>query len=340
MRTIEWKEDGVYIIDQTKLPGKLSKIRCQDYERLAEAIESMEIRGAPVLGVAAAMGVALAAKGSKGTTVEELKGDLAKATARIRSTRPTARNLFWALERMQRIWEKATDPKDLVSALTKEALAIAEEDIRLCTMLGRNGSTLIADGDRILTHCNAGGLACVDFGTALGVIRAAAQEGRSIHVYATETRPLLQGARLTAFELKEAGIPFTLITDNMVGYIMSKGLVNKVIVGADRITRWGDVVNKIGTYGIAVLAEAHSIPFYVAAPSSTIDLNVKAEEIAIEQRDPREVTHMGGRRIAPVGINVLNPAFDLTPRRLVKGIITERGVFRAPYDFSLFLGKG
>ena len=340
MRTIEWKDDGVYIIDQTKLPGKISIIKCGDYERLAQAIEKMEIRGAPALGVAAAMGIALAAKESKGATIGEIKKDLAKAAERIRSTRPTARNLFWAVERMQKLWESTGNPSDLISILTREASMFAEEDVELCTKLGHNGSSLIENGDRILTHCNAGGLACVDIGTALGVIRAAVQDGKSIFVYATETRPLLQGARLTAYELKKSGIPFNLITDNMVGYVMAKGLVDKVVVGADRITRWGDVVNKIGTYGIAVLAEAHGIPFYVAAPTSTIDLDVKAEDVVIELRNPKEITHIKGRRIAPRGIKVLNPAFDLTPKDLVKAIITEKGVFRPPYDFSVLFGKG
>jgi methylthioribose-1-phosphate isomerase len=340
MRTIEWKEDGVHIIDQTKLPGRLVIIRCEDYERMARAIETMEIRGAPALGIAAAMGIALAAKRSSGATVEEIRMDLTKAAVRIGGTRPTARNLFWALERMKRVWEAADTADGLVESLIIEAKKMAEEDISLCSSIGRNGDGLISQGDRILTHCNAGSLACVDVGTALGVIRSAARSGKGIFVYATETRPLLQGARLTAFELKAEGIPFRLITDNMVGFIMQRRLVDKVIVGADRITRWGDVVNKIGTYGIAVLANAHGIPMYVAAPTSTIDLTIRPEEIVIEERNPAEVTSFRGRRIAPRGTQVLNPAFDLTPRGLVKGIITERGVFLPPYDFSFLLGKG
>lgn len=340
MKTIEWKDDGVYIIDQTKLPGRLVIVKCEDYERLARAIETMEIRGAPALGVAAAMGIALAAKRSRGSTVEEIKRDLTRAAARLGVTRPTARNLFWALERMQRVWEAADTPPRLVKSLVGEALKMAEEDISLCRAIGRNGDALISQGDHILTHCNAGGLACVDVGTALGVIRAAVQGGKKIFVYATETRPLLQGARLTAFELKAEGIPFRLITDNMVGFIMQRHLVDKVVVGADRVTRWGDVVNKIGTYGIAVIANAHGIPLYVAAPTSTIDLLTSPEDIVIEERNPDEVTSVRGRRIAPKGTQVLNPAFDLTPRELVKGIITERGVFFPPYDFSLLLRNG
>lgn len=332
-RTIEWKNDGVHIIDQTKLPGRLVIIKCGDYERLAKAIETMEIRGAPALGIAAAMGIALAAKCSRGGTIEEVRDELLKASQRIRSTRPTARNLFWALERMQRVWEAANSTSELKEKVIEEAVKMAEEDVSLCSTIGSNGNELIRNGDRILTHCNAGGLACVDVGTALGVIRSAARGGKNIFVYATETRPLLQGARLTAFELKREGIPFRLITDNMVGFVMQKRMIDKVIVGADRITRWGDVVNKIGTYGIAVIAAAHKVPFYVAAPVSTIDTKIRPEDIEIEERRHDEVTHIKSRRIAPRGVEVLNPAFDLTPRELISGIITEKGVFYPPFDF-------
>ena len=336
MRTIEWKDDGVHIIDQTKLPGKLAVIRCKDHERLAQAIETMEIRGAPAIGVAVAMGLALAAKNSKGRTLDEIKENLNSASERFRATRPTARNLFWALERMRKVWEGATEPSDLVSHVIKEAVEMAEEDVRMCKAIGRNGAALVSDGDRILTYCNAGGLACVEYGTALGVFRSAFESGKKIFVYASETRPLLQGARLTAYELKSGGIPFKLITDNMVGYIMRKGLVNKVVVGADRITRRGDIFNKIGTYGIAVMSRAHGIPFYAAAPTSSVDLSVKAEEVIIEERKPEEVTHIANVRIAPNGVDVLNPAFDLTPGELVSGIITEKGVSYPPYDLSVF----
>jgi methylthioribose-1-phosphate isomerase len=334
MRTIEWKNGVVCLIDQTKLPGKVSMVKCTDPECVARAIETMQIRGAPAIGVAAAMGVALAAERGKGLKLPQLKERLADATERLASTRPTARNLFWALQRMEGVWKAQEEVDSLVLAVVKEAKTIAEEDVVRCRFIGSHGADLIKDGDQILTHCNAGGLACVEHGTALGVIKSAFGQGKKIFVYATETRPLLQGARLTAFELKEAGIPFKLITDNMVGYVMKRGLVNKVVVGADRITKEGDVVNKIGTYGIAVLAKSHGIPFYVAAPTSTIDPTVKAEDIAIEERKAEEVLRVGRSRVAPKGTAALNPAFDLTPKELVSAIVTEDGVFRPPYDFS------
>jgi methylthioribose-1-phosphate isomerase len=309
-------------------------VKCTDHECIARAIETMQIRGAPAIGVAAAMGVALAAEGGRGLKLPQLKERLAEATRRLAATRPTARNLFWALQRMEGVWKGKETVDSLVAAVVKEAKAIAEEDVVRCRFIGSHGAALIKDGDQVLTHCNAGGLACVEHGTALGVIKSAFGQGKKIFVYATETRPLLQGARLTAFELKEAGIPFKLITDNMVGHVMKRGLVNKVVVGADRITRGGDVVNKIGTYGIAVLAKFHGIPFYVAAPSSTVDLCVKAEDIVIEERKAEEVLHAGKSRVAPKGAAALNPAFDLTPKELVTAIVTEDGVFRPPYDFS------
>lgn len=334
MRTIEWKNGAVCLIDQTKLPGKLSIIKCTDYECVASAIETMQIRGAPAIGVAAAMGIALAAEGGRGLKLSQLKERLGEATRRLAATRPTARNLFWALQRMEGVWKGHGDVDALIKAAVMEAKAVAEEDVVRCRFIGSHGAALFKDGDRVLTHCNAGGLACVDHGTALGVIKSAFGQGKKLFVYASETRPLLQGARLTAFELKEAGIPFKLITDNMAGYVMKNGLVNKIIVGADRITRSGDVVNKIGTYGIAVLARFHGIPFYVAAPTSTIDLSVEAEKIVIEERNPDEVLRVGKRRVAPKGAAALNPAFDLTPKELVTAIVTEGGVFRPPYDFN------
>jgi methylthioribose-1-phosphate isomerase len=334
MRTIEWKDGAVCLIDQTKLPGRLSVVKCADHECVARAIETMQIRGAPAIGVAAAMGVALAAEAGKGLKRPQLVERLAEATSRLASTRPTARNLFWALQRMERVWKGEGPVDSLVKAVIKEAKSIAEEDVVRCRLIGSHGAALIKDGDRVLTHCNAGGLACVEHGTALGVIKSAFGQGKGISVIATETRPLLQGARLTAFELKEAGIPFKLITDNMVGHVMRRGLVDKVVVGADRITRWGDVVNKVGTYGIAVLARFHGIPFYAAAPTSTIDPSVKAEEIVIEERKPEEVLRIGRFRMAPKGAEAMNPAFDLTPKELVTAIVTEDGVFRPPYDFS------
>lgn len=340
IRTIEWKGDGVHIIDQTALPDELRIIRCEDYERLAKAIERMEIRGAPAIGVAAAMGIALAAKNCKDE--QELHEQLWRAYNRLRTTRPTARNLFWALERMRKTWEDCLSESGnaLKEKVINEALAIAEEDVAVCRAIGKNGSGLISDGDGVLTHCNAGALACVEHGTALGVIRTACEEGKKFVVYSCETRPLLQGARLTAFELKHEKIPFRLITDNMAAYVMKKGLVKKVIVGADLITKHGDVVNKIGTYGLAVLAKHHDIPFYVAAPLSTIDLNASPDGVTIEERSPSEVTHIRGVRIAPEGTEVMNPAFDLTPRQLVSAIITEKGVSYPPYDLSFFFRQG
>jgi methylthioribose-1-phosphate isomerase len=334
MQTIEWKDDGVYIIDQTKLPHELSFILCKDYERIALAIERMEIRGAPAIGVAAAMGIALAAKNSKGKSLEEIKKELKKAKIRLASTRPTAKNLFWALERMERVWENANSSEEIIENVIKEALKIAQEDIDSCKAIGEYGSSLINDGDRILTYCNAGGLACVELGTALGIIKTAFRKGKRIEVFVPETRPLLQGARLTAFELKMEGIPYKLITDNMIGYIMQKGLVNKVIVGADRITRYGDVFNKIGTYLIAISAYFHKIPFYVAAPFSTIDIDTLPENVIIEERNEKEVLYINNMLIAPSGTKVLNPAFDLTPGKFVNAIITDKGIVWPPYDFS------
>ncbi|MEJ5292029.1 MAG: S-methyl-5-thioribose-1-phosphate isomerase [Candidatus Methanosuratincola sp.] len=339
IRTIEWKNDGVYIIDQTALPDGLRIIRCEDHERLANAIERMEIRGAPAIGVAAAMGIALAAKNSNGS---ELQEQLLRAYNRLKSTRPTARNLFWALERMRRVWEGSLNESEnaIKERIIDEALAIAEEDVAVCRAIGKNGAALISDGDGVLTHCNAGALACVEHGTALGVIRTAFENGKRFVVYSCETRPLLQGARLTAFELKHEKIPFKLITDNMAAYVMKKGLVKKVIVGADLITRYGDVVNKIGTYGLAVLAKHHNIPFYVAAPLSTVDLNADPDSVIIEERSPSEVTHIRGVRISPEDTEALNPAFDLTPRQLVSAIITEKGVAYPPYDLSFLFRQG
>jgi len=337
MRTIEWKDGRVEIIDQTRLPAELRIVSCGDHERLARAIETMEIRGAPALGVAAAMGIALAGRNSRAETADGLVDDLERAAERIGRTRPTARNLFWGLETMKAVWERGRggEPAAIREALVREANRIAEDDVMRCRAIGGYGSALIDDGDGVMTHCNAGALACVEHGTALGVVRSAVQAGKRIMVYACETRPLLQGARLTAFELKSEGIQFRLITDGMSASIMQRGLVRKVVVGADRITRSGDVVNKVGTCGHAIIARRYGIPFYVAAPLSTIDLDVDAQEIRIEERDQEEVTHIGGARLAPEGTRALNPAFDLTPSELVSAIITEKGVFRPPYDLSV-----
>ena len=338
MRSIEWRDGAVLILNQCLLPHKVEYIRCESYERVAEAIEKMEIRGAPAIGVAAAMGVALAAYRSKATSVEELARDVEKAITRLSSTRPTARNLFWALERMHTTLKYSLNAgmglDDVKRRLVDEALKMAEEDIEVNRTLGRYGAELLDDGDTVLTHCNAGALACVGHGTALGVIRSAVEQGKRIRVIATETRPLLQGARLTAFELLQDGIDVTLITDNMVGYVMQLGMVDKVIVGADRVLRDGHVINKIGTYTIAVLAKEHGIPFYVAAPWSTFDLKTDVKNVVIEERDPKEVVEIAGVQIAPQGVKVFNPAFDITPPHYVSAIITERGVFRPPYNFK------
>ncbi len=337
MRTIEWKDGRVEIIDQTRLPAEVRMVSCGDYERLARAIETMEIRGAPALGVAAAMGIALAGRSSTADTVGGLVADLERAAERIGRTRPTARNLFWGLEMMRGVWEQEAGggTAAIREALVREARRIAEDDVARCRAIGGYGAALIEDGDGVMTHCNAGALACVEHGTALGVIRSAVQSGKGVLVYACETRPLLQGARLTAFELKSEGIPFRLITDSMSASVMQRGLVKKVVVGADRITRRGDVVNKVGTCGHAIIARRYGIPFYVAAPLSTVDLEADAADITIEERAPEEVTHMGGALIAPAGTEALNPAFDLTPSELVSAIITEKGVFTPPYDLSV-----
>ena len=291
----------------------------------------MKVRGAPLIGVVAAFGLALAALRSDATRVEDFLSDMEEAAGLLRSTRPTAVNLFWAIDRVLRAVRKAAERTASVEELrhvaVEEALRIAEEDVKLNRRIGKHGEKLVPDGATVLTHCNAGALATAGYGTALGVIRAAVEAGKKVKVIATETRPLLQGARLTAYELLRDGIPVTLITDNMVGFVMSKGMVDLVVVGADRIVRDG-VFNKIGTYTIAVLAKEHGVPFYVAAPSSTLDLSRTSREVIIEERSPEEVTHIGTVRIAPEGVGVLNPAFDFTPMRYVTAIITEDGVFR------------
>ncbi len=334
---LELLEGKIRFINVAKLPEKLVYVETSSVDRLAEAIEKLEIRGAPAIGVAAAMGLAVAAWDSKARSYEELKRNVEKAAERLRRTRPTAYNLFWAIDRMlKKLYSmEGSDVEAVVKALQEEAKRIQLEDIRNNVRIGMHGAKLLEDGDTVLTHCNTGALATAGFGTALGVIRYAYKvEGKRIKVIATETRPLLQGSRLTAWELIQEGIPATLITDNMVGYVMSKGMVSKVIVGADRILLNGYVANKIGTYSIAVLAKHHNIPFYIAAPTSTID--PKSNEIPIEFRSPEEVrTVLGKVRIAPKEINTLNPAFDITPPNLIAGIITEKGVAYPPYEKSL-----
>jgi len=334
MKTIEWKDGKVFLIDQRKLPLKYEIINCSTYQEVAEAIKKMKIRGAPAIGVAAAFGIALAAYSSKANTYKEFSLDIEKAKNCIALTRPTAVNLFWALERMMNLINKKKDVDlfTLKDIILQEAKNIAQEDIEVNKAMGKHGSLLIKDGDSILTHCNAGALATVDHGTALGVIRTAFQEGKNIHVYVDETRPVLQGARLTTWELTQGKIPFTLITDNMAGFLMSKKKIDLIIVGADRIARNGDVVNKIGTYSLSVLARENKVPFYVAAPISTIDMSLKSGEgIPIEERDPKEVTHILGKQITLAGVKVFNPAFDLTPNRYIEAIITEKGIIRKPF---------
>lgn len=336
MRPILWREDHVEMIDQTLLPVKEEWLSFRTSDEVAEAIRTMRIRGAPAIGIAAAYGVALAALGSRATEASALRAELEQASRVLAATRPTAVNLFWALERMKRTWAVEGGVEDLRRRLVAEARAVAAEDEEMCRSIGRHGASLVPEDARILTHCNAGALATGDYGTALGVVRAAHEAGKVRHVWVDETRPWLQGARLTAWELMQDGIPCRLICDNMAGHFMQRGQVDMVVVGADRITAHGDVANKIGTYTVAVLCKEHGIPFYVAAPYSTIDPSLQdGRDIPIEERSAAEVTHLQGRQIAPGGVSVANPAFDVTPARLVTAIITERGVFRAPYAESL-----
>jgi len=329
VETIEWTDAGVVMIDQTRLPREQVFVTCRSYVEVAVAIRSMVIRGAPAIGVAAAMGVALG--------VQE-GADFDRVCETLASTRPTAVNLFWAIERMRalRASLKSLPREELVARMIEEAKNIRLDDIAICRAMGQHGAPLVPDGKTVLTHCNAGALATAGYGTALGVIRAAAESGKKIDVFADETRPFLQGARLTAWELQQDGIPTTLITDNMAGHFLHSGRIGCVVVGADRIAANGDVANKIGTYSLAVLAKENNVPFYVAAPVSTFDLTLKSgDSIPIEQRSAEEVTHVFGVPIAPENIAVENPAFDVTPARYVTAIISERGVARAPYEESL-----
>ncbi len=326
MRTIEWKEGTVTTIDQTKLPDETSLLKMTECREVASAIKDMKIRGAPLIGVAAAYGLALTAYHSKVGEKSELIREIEQSAEILRRTRPTAVNLFWAVDRVvKRARETLGSARVVAKVVVDEAERMANEDVKANRNIGRYGAKLIDDGDTVLTHCNAGKLATVDYGTALGVIRAAWEEGKKIRVIATETRPKLQGARLTAYELKSDRIPVKLITDSMVGYVFSKRLVNKVVVGADRIVR-DAVVNKIGTYSIAVLAHEHGVPFYVAAPTSTFDLSISSKDVVVEERNPEEVTHLHLERITPEGIDALNPAFDVTPSKYVSAIICETGL--------------
>lgn len=334
VETIEWTSDGVVMIDQTRLPRETIYVTCRTYVEVADAIRSMVIRGAPAIGVAAAMGVALGAQ-----TAKDLDSELPVICDTLAKTRPTAVNLFWAIERMRRLYEsvrRSLPVEQIKELMVAEAQLVKQEDIAINEAIGRNGAALVPDGKTVLTHCNAGALATAGYGTALGVIRAAISAGKKIDVFADETRPFLQGARLTAWELQQDGIATTLITDNMAGHFLKSGRIGCVVVGADRIAANGDVANKIGTYGVAVLAKENNVPFYVAAPISTLDLSLTSgDQIPIEERAASEVTHVQGVPLAPEGIRVANPAFDVTPNRYVTAIITEAGVARAPFETTL-----
>jgi methylthioribose-1-phosphate isomerase len=338
IKTLEWTSQGVRLIDQTRLPTEEVYVTCGSYPEVATAIRDMIVRGAPAIGVAAAMGIALGVKQSTAPDVASLRTEFGQMCRTMGETRPTAVNLFWAIRRMQQRFELAA-PQGLHQvkvSLVEEAQKMLLEDIAANQTMGRYGATLMPSSGGVLTHCNAGALATCGYGTALGVIRAAIESGKKLHVFADETRPFLQGSRLTAWELMKDGIQTTLIADNMAGAMMSQGKIDVVVVGADRIAANGDVANKIGTYTVAVLAKEHSIPFYVAAPWSSVDMNTPSgEQIPIEQRSHREVTHHAGKQVAPDGVLVENPAFDVTPNRYVTAIVTERGIARAPYADSL-----
>ncbi|HSL13418.1 MAG TPA: S-methyl-5-thioribose-1-phosphate isomerase [Nitrososphaeraceae archaeon] len=333
--TVEWKNNSLFLIDQTKLPTKLSYIRCRSYIDVANAIKKLVVRGAPAIGVTAAFGLALAAINSKTTNLKIFFKELAKAYEIIRSTRPTAVNLQWALDRIMQKITSLTDISLIKKVILEEAILMAKEDIATNKAMGLKGANLFADGETIMTHCNAGSLATVGYGTALGVIRAVKESGKKISVIATETRPVMQGSRLTAFELKHENIDVTLIPDTAVGHIMARGIVKHVVVGADRILRTGHVFNKIGTYQLAVLAKRHNIPFYVVAPSSTFDLKNNPNDIVIEERSKTEVIRIGKKILAPKNIGVINPAFDMTPPQLITKIITEKGIVSSPYKKSI-----
>jgi methylthioribose-1-phosphate isomerase len=335
IETIQWTPEGVVMIDQTRIPAEETYITCRDYHQVADAIRTMVIRGAPAIGVAAAMGVAI---GVEKANPSNLDAEVEAICAELAGTRPTAVNLFWAIDRMKKLYQqhRGKPYEEIRDALVREAILIREEDIAINRAIGRHGAPLIPDNSTVLTHCNAGALATAGYGTALGVIRAAIESGKKIAVFADETRPFLQGARLTVWELQHDGIPATLITDNMAGHFLHAGKIACIVVGADRIAANGDVANKIGTYSVAVLAKENKVPFYVAAPISTLDLTLKdGSGIPIEERAAREVTEVFGVQVAPKGTDVRNPAFDVTPNRYVTAIITEKGVARAPYESSL-----
>src|SRR6476646_8520891 len=335
LRTVEWKDNSVIMIDQTQLPNELVYVKYTDYNDVADAIRNLVVRGAPAIGVSGAFGLALAALQSKATDKDDLIKDLEHAKKILFETRPTAINLAWGLERIMNLARSGTNASEMRSTIVNEAKTMAEEDININKRMGKNGSYLFDNNDTIMTHCNAGALATVAYGTALGVIRATKESGKKIKVIATETRPVMQGSRLTVFELKHDGIDVSLIPDTAVGYSMANGLVSKVIVGADRILATGHVYNKIGTYQVALMAKQHGIPFYVAAPLSTFDMKSIPKDVVIEQRKSSEVTGVAGKKTAPDDINVINPAFDMTPPELISGIITEAGVAEPPFDTSI-----
>jgi methylthioribose-1-phosphate isomerase len=338
--TIDWQGDVVVMVDQRKLPSQELYVRCRTAQDVAKAIRTMVVRGAPAIGVAAAMGLALGMKRSTAKGTRQFAVEFQKTCDLMAGTRPTAVNLFWAIDRMKRAFAEGAQAgestEEIAARLEREARAIHDEDVASCRKMGGFGAAVVPDGARVLTHCNAGALATAGYGSALGVVRAAVEQGKRIAVFADETRPFLQGSRLTAWELMRDGIHTTVITESMAGPLMRAGEIDLVVVGADRIAANGDTANKIGTYTVAVLAHEHKVPFYVAAPLSTIDLATPdGDRIPIEERDQREVTHLGSSRLTPVGVNIRNPAFDVTPHRYITGIITERGIFRPPFSESL-----
>ena len=336
MKIIEWQGEKIKLLDQTLLPQDVTFMDITDYRQMCEAIKKLSIRGAPAIGVAAAYGLALGARSIKTESKEEFLEKLKPISDEIATTRPTAVNLFWALKRMNEVAQKGATVAEIKTALVEESVIIEKETDESDRRMGAFGAELIPQNATILTHCNAGALATAGYGTALGVIKVAHEQGKNVQIFVDETRPLLQGARITAWEMVQEKIPVTLITDNMAGYFMKAGKIDCVVVGSDRIASNGDVANKIGTYSVAVLAKAHGIPFYVAAPVSTVDYDIKSgDEIPIEMRDPEEVTHIWGMRIAAEGVNIISPAFDVTPHEFVSAIITEEGVAREPYTESL-----
>ncbi len=335
LKTVEWKNGSVVMIDQTKLPNELVFVTLTDYNQVADAIKTLVIRGAPAIGISGAFGLALAALNSKANSKDELINELKHAQKILFETRHTAVNLKWGLEKIMSIAKYLESVDEIKKSIIETAKQMADDDIKINMAIGKHGSILFNDNDTIMTHCNAGALATVGYGTALGVIRATRDSGKNIKVIATETRPVQQGSRLTAFELKHDGIDVTIIPDTAVGYTMANGLVNKIVVGADRIIRTGHVFNKIGTYQVAAIAKQHNIPFYVAAPLSTFDLESDPEDVTIEQRNPSEVTRIGDKNTAPDDVNVINPAFDMTPPELISGIITEKNIVKAPFEDSI-----